>query len=121
MCEDGVGSQVSQLFRENPHPIYVAIGPTIVDPHVATVRPAQLLQFLNKCCEIGLRFPIAFVPPHQYADPAHLLRLLRARRERPRGRRAAEQRDEIAAASHSITSSAVARSPGGTSRPSVLA
>jgi hypothetical protein len=71
MCEDGVRSQVSQLFRENPHPIYVAIGPTIVDPHVATVRPAQLLQFLNKCCEIGLRFPIAFVPPHQYADPAY--------------------------------------------------
>jgi hypothetical protein len=31
MCEDGVASQVSQLFRENPHPSYVAIGPTIVD------------------------------------------------------------------------------------------
>jgi hypothetical protein len=42
-----------------------------------------LLQRLNKCCEIRLRFTIGFVPPHQYADPAHLLRLLRARRQRP--------------------------------------
>src|SRR5262249_1514396 len=47
-------------------------------------------------------------------------RPLRARRERPR-RRAAEQRDELAAAAHSITSSARASSVGGTSRPSPLA
>jgi len=46
-------------------------------------------------------------------------RLLRARRERPRGRRA-EQRDERAP-SHSITSSAVASSVAGTSMPIVLA
>jgi hypothetical protein len=31
------------------------------------------------------------------ADPPHPLRLLRARRERPRSRRAAEHRDEVAA------------------------
>src|SRR5262245_3756356 len=47
-------------------------------------------------------------------------RLLRARRERPRGCRAAEQRDELAAP-HSITSSARASSVAGTSRPSALA
>src|SRR5262249_51736717 len=41
------------------------------------------------------------------ADPVDLSRLLRARRERPR-RRAAEQRDELAAL-HSITSSARSR------------
>src|SRR5262245_51156488 len=46
--------------------------------------------------------------------------LLRARRERPRGCCAAEQRDEIAPF-HSITSSARARSVGSTSRPSALA
>jgi hypothetical protein len=44
---------------------------------------------------------------------------LRAHRERPR-RRTAEQRDEVAAF-HSITSSAVARSVGGTSRPRTFA
>jgi hypothetical protein len=37
----------------------------------------------------------------------------------PRSRRAAEQRDELAT-SHSITSSAVASSDGGTSRPSAI-
>ena len=53
-------------------------------------------------------------------DGRQLRRLLRARRERPRGRRAAEQRDELAPP-HSITSSARASSVGGTSRPSALA
>src|SRR5215510_2291019 len=50
----------------------------------------------------------------QHADTAHPLALLRARRERPRGRRTAEQRDELAPP-HSITSSARASSVGGTS------
>src|SRR5262249_47169965 len=47
-------------------------------------------------------------------------RLLRARGERPRRRRAAEQRDE-GATFHSITSSARASTVGGLSRPSALA
>jgi hypothetical protein len=34
---------------------------------------------------------------HQHPNAPHALALLRARRERPRGRRAAQQRDEIAA------------------------
>src|SRR5262249_43513422 len=46
--------------------------------------------------------------------------LLRARRERPRESRAAEQRDELAPL-HSITSSAMASMPGGIVRPSILA
>src|SRR5262249_56688142 len=47
-------------------------------------------------------------------------RLLRARRERPRDRRAAEQRDELAAL-HSTTSSARPSNGSGTVRPSALA
>ena len=47
-------------------------------------------------------------------------RLLRARPERPRGRRAAEQRDELASP-HSMTSSAATSRPGGTVRPSAFA
>src|SRR5262245_28864584 len=42
--EDGIGSRADQLFRKNLHPINVAVRPTIVDPHVATVRPTQLLK-----------------------------------------------------------------------------
>jgi hypothetical protein len=45
---------------------------------------------------------------------------LRARHKWPRHRRTAEERDELATP-HSITSSAVASSVGGTSRPSILA
>src|SRR5262249_36529123 len=47
-------------------------------------------------------------------------RLLRARRQRPCSRRAAEQRDKRAAV-HSITSSARASSVGGISRPRAFA
>ena len=47
--------------------------------------------------------------------------LLRARHERPRGRRAAEKGDELTPVVHSITSSARSRVAVGTSRPSALA
>jgi hypothetical protein len=53
--------------------------------------------------------------------PRALARLLRTRHERPCRRRAAEQRDELAPVTHSITSSARASSIGGTVRPSALA
>jgi hypothetical protein len=50
--------------------------------------------------ETGLPFWIVRRQMHQRANAPHALALLRARRERPkerrRGRRAAEQRDEIA-------------------------
>src|SRR5205823_2391506 len=55
----------------------------------------------------------------QESDGRQFARLLRARRERPRHRRA-NQRDELAPF-HSITSSARTSSAVGTSRPSVLA
>src|SRR5262249_49623641 len=54
-----------------------------------------------------------------YANRWHL-RLLRACRERPAGRRAAEQRNELAAP-HSISSSARPDSGSGTVMPSFLA
>src|SRR5262249_6671687 len=60
------------------------------------------------------------VASDQHADPPHPVALLRARREWPRSRRTAEQRYELAAL-HSITSSAIASSDGGTVRPSVFA
>src|SRR5262245_57600637 len=49
------------------------------------------------------------------------LALLRACRERPSGRGAAEQRDELAPSYHSITSSAATSSLLGIVRPSALA
>src|SRR5262249_13220822 len=57
---------------------------------------------------------------HQQPDPPHALALLRARRERPRRSRAANERDELATL-HSITSSARCCRCQGTSRPSDFA
>src|SRR6476619_8538843 len=56
----------------------------------------------------------------QETDPRDFRWLLRMRCERPRRRRAAEQRDELATP-HSITSSARASSVSGTVRPSAFA
>src|SRR5258707_212333 len=53
----------------------------------------------------ALPFRISLGVAHQQTNSPHAPRLLRARRERPRGR-GAEERDELAASNHSITSSA---------------
>jgi hypothetical protein len=92
----------------------------MVDSHVAAVGPAQLLQALHECRNAGLPFHIVRGYIREHADAPHALALLRARRERPRRRCAAEQRDELASF-HSITSSARASRVAGTSRPSALA
>src|SRR5262249_24430135 len=70
--------------------------------------------------DAGLSFRVVRARGHQHADAPHPLALLRARRERPRGCRTAEQRHELAPP-HSITSSARASSVEGTVRPSALA
>ena len=46
---------------------------------------------------MGLRQWVIFGEAHKHTDTRHALTVLRARRERPRGRRAAKQRDELAA------------------------
>jgi hypothetical protein len=54
------------------------------------------LEAPHKRRNAGLRFRVVRIDGHEHADPSHPLALLRAHRERPR-RRAAEQRDELAA------------------------
>ena len=66
----------------------VAQGPTVVDPHIAAVGPAQLLQPLQKGSEASAPYRIIRGHVREHADAAHSLRLLRARRERPRCRAA---------------------------------
>src|SRR5262249_14075575 len=107
-------------FRDISAVVSLVQIPAMLDLHVAADRPAQLLQTLQErraaCWRNGFPRRLA----HEHADAPHALPLLRPRRERPPNRRAAEQRDDIAAV-HSITSSARASSVGGTSRPSILA
>src|SRR5262249_15241862 len=84
----------------------------------ATCDPAELAQPLHKSSD-PLTFGRRRSGP-QVPDGRRLPRLLRLRHERPRGSRAAEQRDELAAF-HSITSSATSSRSRGISRFSDLA
>src|SRR6266545_788500 len=96
----------------------MSVGPSILDGDGATFDPTKLSQPLDKSS-----YPLARSQTRgrsQEPDGRQLASLLCARRERPRNRCAAEQRDELAPP-HSITSSARASSVGGTSRPSVFA
>jgi len=66
-----------------------------------------LLQPLRKGRDATRRCRIVGGLRHERADPAHAIGSLRVRRNRPRRRRAAEQRDELAALrlrAHSMTS-----------------
>src|SRR5215472_7504017 len=62
----------------------------------AALGPPESRKPLAKRRDTQLSFRIALGERHQHADTPHALALLRARRERPRGR-AAKQRDELAA------------------------
>src|SRR5262249_60523682 len=104
--------------------IRVEAGPPLFDPNMPPGDPARLREPLQKRPDPGLKFRIVRGCRQQHADPPHALALLRSRPDRPRRRRATEQRDELAAhdlRAHSITSSAATCSVGGTVRPSALA
>src|SRR6516162_7963232 len=91
--------------------------PVIFQAHVLAVDVTDLAYPIAECGPIAR----SVFGRRSIHDRNHRhRRLLRARRERPCNRRAAEQRDEFAPF-HSITSSAVASSDGGTVSPSVLA
>src|SRR6516165_6392750 len=94
---------------------------TIFDQDVAAGRPSELPEPLPETLKITLRIRVVLGDSQQYGDPPHLVALLRVHRERPRHRRAAEQRDELPPWDHSITSSAIASSLSGIWRPSAFA
>src|SRR5262249_24441837 len=90
-------------------------GPTDRSRHVLAL---DVPSFIEALAERGSKGRIGR-PGIDESDCRHRW-LLRARRERPRGSRAADERDERAPF-HSITSSAMASSPGGKLRPKALA
>src|SRR6516225_4674854 len=104
--------EAGQFARDRGEPIGFLLRRTIVNSDGLTFNVAKLAQ------------PVPKVVPHgsiiDDADPRQPIALLRVRRERPRDRRAADERDELAPL-HSITSSARASSGAGTVRPSALA
>src|SRR5262249_14209690 len=107
---DKIGPQ----FR---HSILPPFGPAEFNRHVAAFDVSGFPQAFAECLQAFdaiLRRTASDKPDHRHC------RLLRARRERPRGRRAAHERDELASL-HSITSSASCWRCKGTSRPTALA
>ena len=85
-----------ELRRHRRKPIIPILGKAILDSDVLPLDKSGLVQALSECANqvlgAGRRRGA------EKADHRHRL-LLRAHRERPRGRRAAEQRDELAASS----------------------
>src|SRR5262249_8216842 len=121
-AKEHVGLQIDEIFGDHAHSIKVARSPTIVGAKVASFHPSHFLQALPESHEPGASIGngVGIVTAHHGSKPPDAIAWLRARHERPR-RRAAEQREEVAARDHSITSSARASSIGGTVRPIAFA
>ena len=93
--QDDVRRERDQFRRVLANRVGIACAPAVVDPHVAAVGPAQLLQPLQERRDAGLGFPIVRGRGHEHADAPHPLALLRARRERPRCRRATKNTEKF--------------------------
>src|SRR5262249_34766062 len=115
-----VGRHGDQLFCKGLSLVGITASPTIVDPDIASFDPAQVLEAFQQRCDIGLSLRISLGVSHEDADAPHPLGLRRPRGERPCGRRAAEQCDEVAPFP-SITAFARASRLSGIVVPSALA
>src|SRR5262249_59957449 len=82
----------NQLGRHPGQPIHLILGPAIFDRHALALDIASILEALAEWAEkilTGVRRSLVKEPDHRHS------RLLRPRRERPRGCRAAEKCDEV--------------------------
>src|SRR6266511_3180614 len=75
----------------------VAVAKPDIDPEILTFIPAETLKRLSHGRNTVGRIRILLSSCKQDTDAADSIRLLPARRERPRCRRAAEHCDEVAA------------------------
>src|SRR5262249_37464479 len=109
--------KVNQIGHHRGQAITMPVRPAVFDGDVFAFDKTRFFQTALECGHERSPFcgGWATKKADHWDSP-----MLRARRARPRHRRAAEQRDELAAF-HSITSSARASSVAGTSRPSAFA
>src|SRR5262249_18567284 len=114
----GSNEEVNIASNEFLHAFVVCVGRSTEDELSRKILPLDVTQFLQSLQKCHPDRRSARVDRDN--SDAQSFGCLRARRERPCCR-ATEQRDELAAAAHSITSSARASSVAGISRPSALA
>jgi hypothetical protein len=114
--QDHVHASLHQIGRMYREPLSGHAVTRCIDHEVLAVGEAEPPQLVEQR-EMMRRIAWTGVQAAEAINPSGFLR---PHRERPRSH-AAEQRDELAAPDHSITSSARASSDGGTSRPSALA
>jgi len=94
MGDDQVHLGTNQFGRQSGEPLVAPLGPAVLDVDSGALDITKVAQAQAKCLEPqGER---RWGRHSKESDPRHLARLLRARRERPRGGRASEQRDELA-------------------------
>src|SRR4051812_9014068 len=111
---------VINLVTGNPHPFAVHFDPVVVAHHAALGRATIHQVAARALAVISFERRVEALMPFIVACP--VISFLRGcAYTMKRGERATEQRDELAAPDHSITSSARASSDGGTVRPSALA
>jgi len=94
--QDDIRRQCRQLGCKFAHRFRPAVAPAIIEAEVLAHSPTPLLQRLGKRGEPRLTFRIVRSERREHADAPHPLALLRARRDRPRSCRAADERDELA-------------------------
>lgn len=95
MGQDHVRLRVRHVRRGAANVIDVAAAPSYVELHVATNRPAELLESLPKPRYPRLSLQVV-VDAQQNADAPHSFALLRTHAKRPRDCSAAQKRDELA-------------------------
>jgi hypothetical protein len=115
--EDDVDVHAHQFGRELRQLLY-RLRPAKLDDDVLALDVAEVAQARPQRLHPARASRSG--PEIQVSDPSDFCRLLRARRVRPRRRRATEQSDELAPP-HSITSSARNRNDSEIVRPSTFA
>src|SRR5439155_355552 len=120
--QDHIGRERDNLIRRRLNALGVADSVSKLNLNVLIDVPAESPQSLSERGHPDPPFWVLLGESGKHTQSSHALGgLLRARRARPRGRRAAESQDELAPPDHSITLSARASNSGGISTPSALA
>jgi len=90
---DGIHAQIDQLPQQNGDPLLVSLCGAILDVNVLAFDVAEIVKPFPECVFLAPRLDGR--REAKVSDPRKPLRLLRARRERPRDRRAAQNGDEL--------------------------